>query len=281
MSLISTPTPPRAPALSTMWMQLRHSNLHEFVTAAGTVGFRQVELSHVVTGEMLAGFSPVPGLVRTLHHPCPNDDSVPELSSPDEAERARAVLAALRTLEWATRLEAEAVVLHLGVVASLDRRWENGLRSRWLAGLGGTPACATLAQTIRQMRAAQVEPFLTAAHRSLAELVPHAERLALRLGLENGEWVTSIPSLDELDHILADFPAPTVGAWLDTGHATILERLGGTPLTSWAERIGPRLLGLHYHDVARLRDHLIPGLGSIDFAALAPTSPCDPPHLRS
>lgn len=269
MSLISTRNLSRAPALSTMWMQLRHDTLAEFVAAAAAIGFRHIELSHVVTGEMLAGFAAAPGQVRVLHHPCPNDGPVPELSSPDEGARTAAVRAALRTLEWAARLGATAVVLHLGVVASLDRRWEKGLRARWLAGQSETPVFGALAETIREMRAAQVEPFLTAARRSLAELVPHAERLGLRLGLENGEWIASIPTLDELEQILADFPAPPVGAWLDTGHATILERLGGTPLTTWAARTGPRLLGLHYHDVAGLRDHLVPGMGTIDFAALA------------
>lgn len=256
-----------------MWMQLRHDRLADFVAEAEAIGFRHIELSHVVTSQMLAGFSAVPDLVRTLHHPCPNDGSIPELSNPDEGERARAVRAALRTLEWAAELGATAVVLHLGIVANLDPRWENGLRARWLAGQSETAAFATLAQTIREMRAARVEPFLSAARRSLAELVPHAERLALQLGLENGEWVASIPSLDELIDLLADFPASTVGAWLDTGHATILERLGGPSLATWAERLGPRLVGLHYHDVAGLRDHLIPDLGTIDFPALAPHIP--------
>jgi sugar phosphate isomerase/epimerase len=264
--------PMPVPALSTMWMQLRHATLTEYITAARAMGFEQIELSHVVTTEMLQSLLPGQKGIRVLHHPCPNDGGVPELSDPEETRRARAMAALRQTLRWAARLGAEAVVLHLGIVAGLDRRWENALRARWQAGQAGTTEYAALYRQVEQLRAAQAAPFLDAARRSLAEIIPEAAAFGLRLGLENGEWLAAIPNLAEWGSLLAEFDTPTVGAWFDTGHATIVERLSNssTPLCGWAQLAGSRLVGLHYHDVAGLRDHLTPGLGTVDFQALRP-----------
>ncbi|HEX8683086.1 MAG TPA: TIM barrel protein [Ardenticatenaceae bacterium] len=259
----------RRPALSTMWSQLRHENLAEFVGVALALGFEQVELSHVVTPEMLealpAALAPA---VRVLHHPCPNPGGVPELSDPDEGRRGMAVGAAKQSIEWAARLGAGVVVLHLGVVG-VDPRWENAVRARWLQGEREEMTFTMLAGFVEGLRASQAARYLDAARRSLAQLVPFARERGVQLGLENGEWCFSIPSLEEARLLLDDFDTPTVGLWVDTGHATIQERLGFDSLLAWVQLAPERLLGLHYHDVNGLRDHLVPGRGTIDWRALS------------
>nr|WP_290665278.1 sugar phosphate isomerase/epimerase [Ardenticatena sp.] len=263
-------------ALSTMWMQLRFDTVLPFAQAAATLGFGALELSHIITPEMLADLSPAALAlpVRVCHHPCPNPGGVPELSATDPEAHARAVAAARCTLQTAANLGACAVVLHAGLVP-LDRRWENALRARFLAGERETSAYAELWARVQQERARLADAALGAVRRALDVLVPLAEQLGIRLGLETGEWVAAIPSFEEAHALLADYPASALGLWVDTGHATIVERLGGPPLREWLCTFAPRLVGLHYHDVHGLRDHLIPGRGTIAWHEIAPLIPTD------
>lgn len=262
-----------SPALSTMWCQLRHHQLSDFMSAAQAMGFEHVELSHIVTLEMLNGlpaafFSPI----RVLHHPCPNPGGVPDLNALEGEVRESAIQNAIQTLEWAAHVGAEAVVMHLGVVAE-DRRWENAIRARWLQGERKESLFATLAAHIRMLRQAKASLHWEAVCDALERLLPVAERLGVPIVLENGEWCFSMPNLSEAEALLEKFESPFLGLWLDTGHATIQERLGFDSLLAWAQLAPERLFGLHYHDVDGLRDHLIPGNGSIDWAALAAVLP--------
>ncbi|MGH2541832.1 MAG: sugar phosphate isomerase/epimerase family protein, partial [Ardenticatenaceae bacterium] len=250
-------------------MQLRFDDLVSFIDAARGIGFYDVELSHVVTPEMIGALPRrAAGAVRILHHPCPNPGGVSDVADPDESRRAAAVQHVKRTIEWAARLGAKVVLVHLGVVSG-DRRWENALRARWLQGERAAPTYGRLAAFVEGLRAAQVERHLEAARRSLADLVPFAESHEVSLGFENGEWIMSIPTQAEARHLLETFDTPALGLWVDPGHATILQRLGFSTFLEWVQLAPDRLLGLHYHDVNGLRDHLIPGKGTIDWRALA------------
>jgi sugar phosphate isomerase/epimerase len=176
------------------------------------------------------------------------------------------------TIEWAERLGAEVVVLHLGE-ASGERRWENALRARWLQGDRDSVHFANLASQIASARAAQTTRSLDAVRHSLDELVPFAEAHGVALGIENGEWAMAFPTPEEAAQLLDEFDSCHLGLWVDTGHATILERLGFSTLMAWLHVAPARLLGLHYHDVSGLRDHLIPGKGTIAWENLAPHVP--------
>lgn len=255
-------------ALSTMWMQLRYECLAPFIEAAQAIGIPYVELSHIVTpaqiGELAGGLY---SRVRVLHHPCPNPGSVADISDPDPHRRARAIAALQNTIVWATRLGVRVVVLHLGRVG-VDSRWENALRARYLQqGISEELLTHVLA-----LRATQQPIHWEAVREALDTIIPFAQQHDVKLGLENGEWVFNMPTLPELGQILDIYP-DTVGYWVDTGHATILERLGLTRLEEWLTLAPSRLLGLHYHDVNGLRDHLIPGRGTIDWNAIAPLIP--------
>jgi sugar phosphate isomerase/epimerase len=264
---------PRFPALSSMWSQLRYADMDSFISAAESMGFPYVELGHVVEPARIEELSlSIAGSVRVLHHPCPNPGGVPQLSDPDQARRRAAVEAATVTIEWAARLGVGVVVTHLGEVA-VDRRWENALRARWLQGESETHLYGQLFSTVVRMRQERVGPFLDAARRSLSDLTPLLRERGVRLALENGEWIASLPTTQEARLLLDEFDEVIIGLWLDTGHATILERLGTGSLVAWAQLAPERLSGTHYHDVAGLRDHLIPGNGTIDWAGLAPLIP--------
>ena len=71
----------------------------------------------------------------------------------------------------------------------------------------------------------------------------------------------------ELAGMLGRLPDEDVGVCLDVGHAHALSR---TPLESWFELLGDRIVQFHVHDNHGVWDeHLGVGQGSIDFDAFS------------
>ena len=66
---------------------------------------------------------------------------------------------------------------------------------------------------------------------------------------------------------LAGLPAEApVGYWHDTGHADIKQTMGVLDQRAFLEKMAPRLIGFHLHDVdAEGYDHQGVGTGRIDF----------------
>lgn len=258
-----------APALSTMWLQTRYDRVVDFACAARDMGFTRIELSHILPQEMFDGFAPGAWDVAAVHHPCPLPPTrVPLLSDPDPRRRAAAVAAGKVSVDTAVRYGAPAVVLHVGDIPELEY-WEDELRSRTLARQRATPEYAATVARFDRDRALAKAPYLAASLAALQELADYGGERGVRLGLETREFAREIPDCDDMAVLLDALPA-NVGLWLDTGHAAVTARLGRPGLGTWLERHGARLIGLHLHDTLGLRDHLIPGLGDIDFATLVP-----------
>ena len=71
---------------------------------------------------------------------------------------------------------------------------------------------------------------------------------------------------DHLDLVNAFPPDAPVGYWHDTGHADIKEAMGLLQHREHLEKLAPRTLGFHLHDVnSRVQDHQAIGAGRIDF----------------
>ncbi len=258
-----------APALSTMWLQTRYDRVVDFAAAARDIGFARIELSHILPVEMFDGFAPGVWDVAAVHHPCPLPPGrLPLLSDPDPARRAAAVAASKVSIDTAARYGAPAVVFHIGDIPELEY-WEDELRSRTLARQQATPEYAAALARFDRDRAALKAPYLAASLASLQELADYAGERGVRLGLETREFAREIPDIDDMAFLLDALPS-NVGLWLDTGHVAVTARLGRASMMAWLQRHGNRLIGLHLHDTFGLRDHLIPGLGDIDFALLGP-----------
>lgn len=259
-----------APALSTMWLQTRYDRVVDFARAAWGIGFRRIELSHILPAAAFAGFVPGEWDVAAVHHPAPLPTArVPYLADPDPERRWLAVAHARASLDTAARYGAAAVVLHIGDIPELEY-WEDELRSRTLAHQQVTPEYAAAVARFDSDRARWREPYLAAALDSLQRLADDAARLGVRLGLETREFAREIPDLDDMAVLLEALPVEVAGLWLDTGHVAVTARLGRPSLRDWLARHGERLIGLHLHDCLDLRDHLLPGLGDVPFAALVP-----------
>ncbi len=262
-------------SLSSMWAVGRLNDAAAFVAAARQVGCAHVEANHEMPPAMFEGLVRLsqeqPGLVTSVHDPCPATTSLREmtqqdqlLSSLDPDRRGRAVQIARQSIAAAQAVGARVVVLHIGRVRG-PGQLEKRLRERYSPELWATPETDQRRQELIRERARLRGPFLEAVITSLLELVPAARAAGVRLGLENRYYYPEIPAWDEVGILLDRLPADVVGYWHDTGHAQALETLGLGLHEDWLRAYGPRCIGIHLHDCAGLHDHQPPGRGTMDW----------------
>lgn len=267
-------------ALSTMWMQHRFARLDDFVSAARELGFGGIEVSHIVTDEMI-GDADVGTLgIWSVHFPAPirrspfGRPAEALLSSSDDTERRWAVAQGTASIDLAATAGARAVCLHLGEVPT-TRHWEWALEQRFKGGQKDTAAYVTAQRLVEADRQSKAAPALTAAQRSLDELAGYARPRGIQLGIESRVNYWQIPTFDELGALLAASDPESVGFWYDCGHVQVLHNIGFHRHQDWLSAYGERIVGVHCHDVIGVRDHLLPGLGEIDFPTIARFLPED------
>ncbi|MDP8958299.1 MAG: sugar phosphate isomerase/epimerase [Actinomycetota bacterium] len=261
-----------------MWAQQPRfaEGLGPFSQVAQGAGYVGIEVSHLTDlggFESLLNQSVLP--VHSLHAPTPRPAAAARglnLAATDEDERAAAVGSTVRTMDYAVRVGARFVVVHLGHISErLDE--EDQLRRFFQQGrIESDEARATRDQAHRRRREL-VGPHLTAAQRSLAELAEAASARGVAIGLENRLGFREIPSPEETALLLADYPPGLVGYWHDTGHLEVQGRLGLLDRQEALDSLGARILGTHLHDVQGLRDHRAPGNGESDWAYIARALP--------
>mgnify|MGYP003930550511 CR=1 FL=1 len=263
-----------------MWSQHRFDHVSALAQVATALGFPAIELSHITTPAYVNGLRPGEVAIASVHYPAPTEPSPYRrpadalLSSLDETARRWAVAQGKRSLYFAAEMGAQAVCIHLGTV-EMPSHLEWALEQRYLSKQTGSPAFLHLRDQIIAERAQRQAPYLDAARRSLDELATIAMRLGIRIGIESRRFYREIPTWDELVTLLKDHDPQIVGFWYDMGHVQVLANLGFHKHQAWLDAFADRIVGVHLHDVIGLRDHLLPGLGELDFTHLArylPTS---------
>lgn len=264
-------------SLSTSWNSARHTNGYDMVDEIRAAGFDTVELGFALTKRMVEDVAVLKSTgrikVSSLHNICPlpeeiaPDEASPDyysLASPDEKERALAVDAAKRTVLCAARLGAMAVVLHAGRVQMKDR-------TRDLAALiKDKDSFDDLKAVMVREREAKKDGYLGQVIKSLAKLIPFAEKSGVKLGLENRYYYREIPLQSELE-IIFDHFRTGIYYWHDIGHAEVFDRLALTSHREQLRKFSRRLLGIHLHDILNvLNDHNVPGYGTCDFSIVKP-----------
>ncbi len=246
------------------------------------LGFTAVELSHGVR------LSLVPGILQAVeegvvnvtstHNFCPLPTGIERAapnvfqpSAPTEGEREMWIRHTLRSIEFAARVGAGVVVLHLG---SVGFAWFHpGRRLRaWRERHPGTLP-ATHEGFRRRLARAElrwervVGPWRARMIASLQPIADHARANRVRLAFENRERWEELPRDDDFAAVFADLPSDyPAGAWYDCGHAQIKADLGMMDPRRWLGEQAPRLLGFHLHDVDEQgRDHRPIGTGRVDF----------------
>ncbi len=252
------------------------------------LGFEYAELSHGIRMTLLPGileavdageikisslhnFCPLP---MGVLHPAPN---LYKFTSTDKREWESAYRHTVKTIETAARVNAPAVVLHMG---RIDMRvYTERLVEMLERGERETDKFQKICDEVFEKREDKKEKAVKLANQMLERLLAVAEPRGIKLGIENREALEEIPLDSDFRFFFKEFSSPFVIYWHDCGHAQIKENLGFINHRFHLESLAPRLGGLHIHDVKMpARDHCAPGSGVIDYAALKPF--IKPEHIK-
>ena len=263
-------------ALSTMYAQQeRFENGIEFVRYAAAAGYQAIEISHSTRLEKLQQIFDCSELpISSIHQPAPYEkrpsgrgNSSANLASIDDDERRAALDFAKVSIEWALKAGAKKVVVHLGQVSDVHEQFEQELEMRQMfdSGRADEARFTELRAEAVERRAAEAEPYVDGAKKSLQELVRAAEPHGIAIGLENRYHYHEIPAPEEYEELLDGLANEQAGYWHDVGHAEVLHRLGFIDRHVWLDRWSSRCIGAHLHDVSGIGDHRAPGDGDVQW----------------
>ena len=252
------------------------------------LGFEYAELSHGIK------LSLVPGIleavdrreikISSLHNFCPLPMGVTqaapnlyEFSAENQRDRELAFKHTQKTFEFAARVKAPVVVLHLGSIEMKD--YTGKLEGLLQNADRDSKKFQKLQEEALTAREGKKEKFFNRVKEMLHQLLPDAERRGLILGCENRQALEELPLDGDFEQFFSEFQSRSIAYWHDTGHAQIKETLGAIEHTRFLQTLTHRLAGFHIHDVVfPARDHAAPGTGTIDFAALKPF--VKPEHIK-
>jgi sugar phosphate isomerase/epimerase len=249
----------------------------------GELGFDLIELGHGTRLSLVPGIQEMfdAGEVRfsSLHNFCPLPVEV-MVASPDcykfsavsSEERERAVKQTLQTIDFAARLNAPFVVLHLGEVNMspiTDRLIELAKAGRYLSR-----KYVRLKIGAVQKRERTALRYLQRVKDCLRRVIEHAASKNVRIALEGRRGYEEIPTERELPGLLEEMGSAQLGYWHDFGHLQIKENLGFVDHAEWLRLIGPRAFGCHVQDcIWPAKDHEAPFTGAVNFEKLVPLLP--------
>ena len=249
----------------------------------GKLGFDLIELGHGIRISLMPGIQQMfdSGKIRfsSLHNFCPLPVEV-MTASPDcykfsathPEERERAVKQTCQTIDFADRIGAPFVVMHLGEVPMPPIT--DPLIA--LAKKGKLLSREYVQRKIRavQEREAAAAPYLERVKDCLRRIIDYAAAKNVKLGLENRRGYEEIPTERELPALLDEMNSPQLGYWHDFGHAQIKENLAFLDHAEWLRGIGRRTLGCHVQDcIWPAQDHQPPFAGNVDLEKLVPLLP--------
>lgn len=264
--------------LSTSWNSLKHKDGIGLIDEIKAIGFDTVELNFALTETIVEDILSLKNKgkinISSLHNICPlpkeidPDEASPDyysLASPDEEERTLAVEAAKNTISYAKKLDAKAVVLHIGRVQIRDRMRDLA------AALDDKQRYNELKTDLIKERMDKKDGYLANVIKSLRRISPYAREMGIMLGIENRYYYREIPLIDEMAEIFRNFKPGDLYYWHDIGHAQVFENLGLARHKDFLEGFRSRLIGVHLHDIiAPISDHKVPGTGMIDFRMIKP-----------
>jgi sugar phosphate isomerase/epimerase len=273
-------------AFSTCWNSGRHTAGDEMLREIkGELGFDLIELGHGIRISLIPGIQKMfdAGEIRfsSLHNFCPLPVEV-MVASPDcfrfsaayPEERERAVRQTFQTIDFAERLGAPFVVLHLGEVKMqpvtdplIDLAKTGKYLSRKYVDL----------KVKAERKREKIGPnYLQRVKDCLRRIIERAALKNIRLGVESRRGYEEIPTEREFPALLDEMNSPQIGYWHDFGHVQIKENLAFLDHAEWLRAIGPRTFGCHVQDcIWPAQDHQPPFAGDVDLEKLVPLLPAN------
>jgi len=271
-------------SFSTCWNSSRHTDGDEMLREIkGELGFEMVELGHGIRISLMPGIQKMyeSGKVKfsSLHNFCPLPVEVMgaspdcyKFSSPYGKERERAIKQTFQTIDFAARLNAPFVVLHLGEVNMspiTDRLIELAKTGKYLSR-----RYVRLKVGAVQKREKIAADYLHRVKDCLRHVIEHAASKNVRIALESRRGYEEIPTERELPGLLDEMNCTQLGYWHDFGHSQIKENLGFIDHAEWLRMIGARAFGCHVQDcIWPAKDHEAPFTGDVNFEKLVPLLP--------
>ncbi|HEY2343015.1 MAG TPA: sugar phosphate isomerase/epimerase family protein [Chthoniobacteraceae bacterium] len=268
---------------STCWNSQRHTDGEAMLDEILEMGFERIELGHGIRLSLMEGIlrAAEKGKVKfsSLHNFCPLPVEITrpspdcyQFSSPDQRERERAIRFSFQTIDFAARLGAPIVVLHLGRVPIEDYT-EKLVRMAEVGMHLSRGYVQTKLEAVRKREAA-APPFFQRSLDCLTPIADQAARKGITLGVESRHSFEEIPGEEEMVDVLDAFAVSHVGYWHDFGHVQVKHNLGFLDHVEWMDRVGHRLVGCHLHDTQWPgRDHQPPFTGDVPYDKLIPLLP--------
>ena len=249
------------------------------------LGFERVELGHGIRISLMPGIQKMfdAGKVKfsSLHNFCPLPVEVLraspdcyQFSSPYGKERERAIKQTFQTIDFAERLGAPFVVMHLGEVPM--KPVTDLLLKRIRKGEQFSREYVRQKIDAVKKRETAGKEYLERVKDCLKRIIEYAAGKKVKFGIEGRRGYEEIPSERELPGLLDELNSPQVGYWHDFGHLQIKENLAFVDHAEWLQQIGPRTIGCHVQDcIWPAQDHQPPFSGDVDLAKLVPMLPKD------
>ena len=268
-------------AFSTCWNNSRHTDGEPMIEEIVALGFNHIELSHGMTVAKLPGIQKAyeRGLFTCsgVHNyfPAPVEVMIDapdayEFTSHRPSDRQRALDMTFRTLDIAAKFQARYLVLHMGSVPLNPQKWTKPLTQSVAAGGQRDPDFIKRKLAFVKKREKLGPLYFHRAIETLTTLEERAAEVGVKLAIESRSRFEDMPTEREMialqDHFADN---PWVGYWHDFGHVQLKHNLGLLDHVEWLEKISPRLIGGHVHDVQwPARDHRTPFSGTLDYATL-------------
>ena len=224
-------------SFSTCWNSGRHTAGDTMLREIKDLGFDRVELGHGIRISLMPGiqqmFDAGEVTFSSLHNFCPLPVEVMgaspdcyQFSALNPRERERAIKQTFQTIDFASRLGAPFVVLHLGEVRM--RPITDSLIA--LAKDGKLFSREFVRKKIRavEKREAAAPTFLNRVRDALRRIVDYAVTKNIKLGIEGRRGYEEIPSEREIPDLLEEFNSPNVGY----GTISVISRSRRTSLFS-------------------------------------------------
>ena len=272
-------------SVSTCWNSGRHTEGVEMLEELLGLGFTRVELGHGIRLSLMEGVQKMVEAgkvtISSLHNFCPLPVEITraspdcyQFSSPDERERERAMKFSFQTIDFAQRLGAKFVVLHLGRSPLGD--FTDQLIKLAEVGLGQSRKYIQTKIDCVKQREAKSPPYFQRSLDCLRRIANYAAEKDINLGVESRHSFEEIPNENEMLEVLEKFDVPNVGYWHDFGHVQVKHNLGFLDHVEWMKQVAPRLIGCHLHDTQWPgRDHMAPFQGEVEYSKLIPQLPKD------